>query len=285
MSAGEKQAASARSDELEKQIMRLAKVGLPALIVLLALVAGVVIDVATAILILAAGALLGVIAMLWASLRTLLGETPLSGADAYAIGAPPRAEEEQKRAVIRALKDLEFEHAVGKISDEDYQVLVTKYRAEAKRLLQLLDVDAAPRRGRVEAIVLRRLQREGLLESAPAEVEADGDAEARGEEGAAPDGGAAEKPVVQPEASASAKASAGAEKDAKRRDRPAGAAARKKKKAKPADAAPPATRACNACSASNDVDAVFCKKCGARLAAAAPAETGTQAAIDDEAGA
>ena len=42
-------------------------------------------------------------------------------------------EEEQKRAVLRALKDLEFEHSVGKIDDADYAEMLDRvcraYRA------------------------------------------------------------------------------------------------------------------------------------------------------------
>jgi hypothetical protein len=262
MSAEEKRGRDRRDDELEQQITRYAKIGLPVLVVVGALFAGILVDVSTAILVLASGALLGVIATFWASLRTLLGETPLSGADAYAIGAPPRAEEEQKRAVIRALKDLEFEHDVGKISDEDYHALVTKYRAEAKRLLRALDEDAAPRRERAEALVMRRLRQEGLLEDETAE-----DDDAKDE---AP---ASEPDVEAPPAKARAEAP-------------------RKKKGKKAkkDAPSPAGaegRACASCSTVNDVDAVFCKKCGARVAelAADEAEPEAQAKADEEAGA
>src|SRR5262245_33286758 len=126
------------ASDLEKKIIETAKIAVPCGTVVLASIMGTVMGAPAAILVLAGGALVAVIAVFWASVRTLVGETPLSGADAYALGAP-RAEEEQKRAVLRALKDLEFERSVGKISEEDYQTLVAKYRAEAKRLLRLLD--------------------------------------------------------------------------------------------------------------------------------------------------
>ncbi len=110
---------------------------------------------------LAALTLVGVITAFWSSLRTLLGETRLSGADAYAIGAP-RVEEEQKRAVLRALKDLEFERSVGKISDDDYKALVVEYRREAKRLLRMLDEASADQRARAERVVAQRFAELGL---------------------------------------------------------------------------------------------------------------------------
>lgn len=123
------------------------------------------------VLLLAGVAIASVIALFWGSLRTLLGETRLTGADAYAIGAP-RAEEEQKRAVLRALKDLEFERSVGKISEEDYRELVGRYRHEAKRLLRLIDDSATEERARAEKLVQSRLVRAGIAKPTPAETAA-----------------------------------------------------------------------------------------------------------------
>jgi hypothetical protein len=115
-----------------------------------------------ALLLLAAGALALTVWLFWSSLRALLGETPLGAADAYAL-AVPRAEEEQKRAVLRAIKDLEFERSVGKINEEDFLALTSKYRAEAKRLLQLLDEQTAESRARAQSRIEERLAQEGLL--------------------------------------------------------------------------------------------------------------------------
>lgn len=127
------------------------------------IVAGVVFGPATTVLIFASGAFVAVIALFWSSLRTLLGETSLSSADAYAMGAP-RDEEEQKRAVLRALKDLEFERSVGKISEEDYRQLVFHYRTEAKRLLRLIDERSEPLRRHAEDLISKRLRAEGLVD-------------------------------------------------------------------------------------------------------------------------
>ncbi len=120
---------------------------------------------AIAVLVVAGAALVVTIAAMWSSLRALVGDTKLSPEDAFAMGAPS-AEEEQKRAVLRAIKDIEFEHAVGKISDDDYRALDARYRAEAKRLLRVLDARAAPERTRVEELARRRLESAGLVERA-----------------------------------------------------------------------------------------------------------------------
>ncbi len=237
---GEERTTEARAPKgtssFEQSLVENAKVIVPAAIIVGAGIAARIQGAAAAILVLAGGALLGVIVVFWSSLRTLLGETPLTGADAYAIGAPP-AEEERKRAVLRALKDLEFERSVGKISEEDYELLVTKYREEGKRLLRAIDEGAGPERERAAAFVAERLRDEGLLEGDAPPAPRDED-----EEDAAP----APKPKARK---------------------------KKKKKAAPKAEAAPAPRddadddagpTCASCGTVNDEDALFCKKCGAR---------------------
>lgn len=275
--SGEREESRDQPNDLEKKLAEYARVGLPVLTVGIALAAGFVQGPASAILVLAGGALIGVIAIFWASVRTLLGETPLSGADAYALAAP-RSEEEQKRAVLRALKDLEFERSVGKISEEDYVELVARYRGEAKSLLRQLDQQAQPRRERVEALVAKRLRREGLVAQGsaaatePSEDEADV---------------TTTKPIESEEAdrkSADPAARAGKAKKRKKAREPA-ASATPEAPAAPQASAPPAaeaaTRTCAECSTKNDPDAVFCKKCGARQEAIAEAKTATAPMSDD----
>ncbi len=219
------------------------RVGVPILVVMLAVVAGAVRGTPLAVLVLAAGALTAVIGLFWQSVRTLVGETSLSGADAFALGTP-HVEEERKRAVLRALKDLEFERSVGKISEEDYRELVAHYRLEAKRLLRTLDAAAQPRRDRVVGLVEARLRAAGLA------------------------GGLEEARTVasEPAPSASEEEAAPATVDA---DAPP-----------PPSAAPfEAPRACPACATVNDPDAAFCKKCAAPLRhAAEPAAVAAPAA-------
>jgi hypothetical protein len=122
-------------------------------------VAGALYGVAAALIAFAAGALLLGIALLWGSVMSLTGETPLSLEEALTLGAPS-AEEEQKRSLLRALKDLEFERSVGKITPEDYQELSARYRAEAIRLMQDLDERLLPARQRAEKLLAERLARE-----------------------------------------------------------------------------------------------------------------------------
>jgi ribosomal protein L40E len=229
--------------ELDQQITQYLKIGLPVVTLVGATVAGVILGAAGVLLVLAAGALVSVIAIFWASIRTLVGETPLSGADAYALGAP-RAAEEQKRAVLRALKDIEFERSIGKISEDDYQALVTRYRAEAKRLLRLLDEDGKPGRQKVEALVLERLVHAVLAaDAAPAPAERNNKKKKGG------------KPAPAPKPAAASPRSEDAAPEERANEAEAGA-----------------LPVCASCGTRNDADAVFCKKCGARQHAGAEEE-------------
>jgi len=148
--------AASASDDFERRLGRLLPWALPLVFVVAAIVVGFVYDLGSGILVLAGGALLGTIAFFWASLRTLSGDAPLSLDEAVALGARA-ANEEQKRTVLQALKDLEYEFSVGKIGEDDYRELRSRYRAEAKRLLRALDQNLEPERARAEAYIAARL--------------------------------------------------------------------------------------------------------------------------------
>jgi hypothetical protein len=107
--------------------------------------------------------------LMWSSVQSLTGTSSIGFEEALGMGAPSRVEEE-KRAVLRALKDLEYERGVGKISDEDYRELSARYRAEAKRLMQSLDESLGPAREEVERAIQARLARAGVAapDAAPA---------------------------------------------------------------------------------------------------------------------
>jgi cytochrome c-type biogenesis protein CcmI len=87
------------------------------------------------------GALLAVVAV-WFVARPLLREP--KGDDALEDPAPEERRrlelaEERDRA-LAALKELEFDHRTGKVSDEDYGSLVGELRRDAAEALRALDV-------------------------------------------------------------------------------------------------------------------------------------------------
>jgi hypothetical protein len=184
---------------LTPQVLSALRKIVPAAWLLAAVVAGFVWGVQIVLLVLAAGAITLVITLMWASVQALTGGSPLGFEEALGMGAPSKVEEE-KRSVLRALKDLEYERGVGKISPEDYAELLAKYRAEAKRLIQSVDDALGPARQEVEKSLELRLARAGLSPEPKGQAELEAkptpDAQAELEAKPAPDAQAEpEKPA------------------------------------------------------------------------------------------
>jgi hypothetical protein len=155
---------SGEGDEAERFLGRAVAVGLPVVCVLAAISVGVAASVGSALLVLASGALLGTIALLWASVRTLSGDAPLP-VDLEALAAQSRDVDvlgEKKRRVLRALKDLEGERAIGKIDESDYEEIARSYREEAKELMREMDRNAAPALAEAERVAREYLLAQGL---------------------------------------------------------------------------------------------------------------------------
>jgi hypothetical protein len=86
---------------------------------------------------LALGAALAIAAVVFAA-RPFLRPRSLEPSAPRATPERIRLEEERDRA-LAALKELEFDHRTGKISDSDYRDLVGPLRAEAAQALRALD--------------------------------------------------------------------------------------------------------------------------------------------------
>jgi ribosomal protein L40E len=82
----------------------------------------------------------------------LSGDAPLSPEleelDMRAQGNDPLTS--RKKMLLRALKDLENERAIGKIEPEDYEPIAAQYRAELKAVLTKIDESLAPTRALAE---------------------------------------------------------------------------------------------------------------------------------------
>jgi ribosomal protein L40E len=150
----------------EQTLAKGVAIGLPLVTLTIAAVVGVLVGPATSILVIAAGLLLGVIAILWASLRVLSGDVPLSpelealematqGVDVLAT---------RKKMLLRALKDLENERGLGKIEKEDYEQISSTYRAELKTVLKRIEETLAPHRTRAEEAARAYLKKLGLVD-------------------------------------------------------------------------------------------------------------------------
>ena len=204
-----------------------------------------------ALLVLAGAGLLTAIGALWVSVRAIFGEVPMDVEDAYALAAPGGADD-QKRALLRALEDLEYERRVGKISEQDFGELGARYRAEAKRLLGVEGSASGEVRREVERVVRDHLESLGLAEERSSESEElSAESEQPAAETATADGSEpTESPRTEPRATA-ADAAPAPDRAEREASRSAGSGARRKR--------------CGACGAKNEPDAQFCKKCGLRL--------------------
>jgi hypothetical protein len=140
----------------------------------------------------------------WVLLRAAraLVEEPAPIEVARVTGRRRKELEREKQSLLKALKELEFDHEMGKVSDPDFREIGGQYRARAMRVLRQLDEAGADYGTLVERELKARLaagQKDSQKEAAP-------------------------KPRPQPE-----------------------------------------RNQCADCGTDNDVDAVFCKKCGKRF--------------------
>jgi hypothetical protein len=218
------------SDEL--LLARRVAYGLPIVTFVAAIAVGVLSSAGPAILVLVAGAILGTIAALWASVRTLAGDAPIDPSLLALTRVATSSVLERKARVLRALKDLEHEHSIGKIDEADYEALSAQYRADAKKVLREIDAELGPNMARAEEIVQKHLEKRGFT------VDAEGRREVR-----------PKPPVVD-----APDATVDDEEDAADAEDAVGEDATKR-------------RACPKCEASNEVDAAFCKSCGAKMRA------------------
>jgi ribosomal protein L40E len=166
------------------------------------------------------------------------------------VGGRTRAALERDKALtLRAIKELEFDRAMGKVSEADGQEMIGRLRNRAVRLMRQLDEGGAGYRGLIERELQARLgasqgggaSAEGRLGTAAAEQQP-----VNGTEADVPHSGIAGQAGLPQRA---------------RRERDAEEAAM----ASLATAGEAAVGACAVCGARNDPDARFCKKCGTKL--------------------
>lgn len=173
-----------------------------------------------------AGAAIGV-----AMLRLLTPLTTRQRAEAPRVlgGRTRAALERDKALLLRSLKELEFDRAMGKVSEKDFADMSARLRARAARILRQLDAGSGYR-AEIEREIQRRLTERGS--AAPASAGATPVSTASTSRPAAESPAPEVEPVGAPPASVST------------------------------------SRECAACATANDPDARFCKACGMRMEAA-----------------
>lgn len=126
----------------------------------------------SAFIVLSGGGLLFAISFLWAALRSLFGGKSDDTLVAESVAMRKRHELlDEKEAALKSLKDLEFEHEVGKLSDEDFRRLQAEFRTRAKHVLRELDDDLREHRAKAEQLLTREIGRPFELPVQPVSAE------------------------------------------------------------------------------------------------------------------
>jgi hypothetical protein len=113
-----------------------------------------------------------------AALRTVLPLVTPREARLTSIGQRTRALlEREKTLALRAIKELEFDRAMGKVSEDDFREMSGRLRSRAARLMRQLDAGAGYRE-RIEKDLAKRLGEKpggkpGSKEAAAAETASD----------------------------------------------------------------------------------------------------------------
>ena len=91
--------------------------------------------------------------------RTLwpLAATDFTEQTQVIAGRTRAAIEREKTLVLRSIKELEFDRAMGKVSDADFDLMSRRLRAQALTLMKQLDVDLPGHRDVIERELARRL--------------------------------------------------------------------------------------------------------------------------------
>lgn len=98
----------------------------------------------------------GVVAF-WQSVRAALGLIDLGDVRSDGALDEDAALFARKRAVLEGLRELDFDHEAGKLSDEDHARERERLRAEARDALRSIDQALGPHRAAAESLVASRL--------------------------------------------------------------------------------------------------------------------------------
>jgi len=154
--------------------------------------------------------------------------------------------EREKMMALRSIKELEFDRAMGRLSDDDWREMSGRLRARAARLIRQLDAGSGYR-AQIERDLTKR------LDVADARLQP---SRSYSGEGATTD--ARLKPSRSEDADATADARLKPSRSESNEDARSATAEARSAKAL-------AERVCSSCETSNDADARFCKGCGTKL--------------------
>lgn len=190
----------------------------------------------TALIVLAGAALLLVILFAFRSVQAAFEPAE----DLVSLAAKTTTAEAWKKTALKAIKDLEYERALGNVADEDYKKLLDAYREEAKLALRAVDDERQLRREAASAWIAEHLTTEPTTAV---------DEDERGED---PTPTPAEAPVSKRNDRSSTPSSS---------DKVASKAPKKGTEASIFDD----QHRCPKCDTTNEPDAKFCKECATAM--------------------
>jgi ribosomal protein L40E len=88
------------------------------------------------------GATLAMGWVVWLAFRAaqaLVKDAPVREAGEVVTGGRRKELEREKQSLLKALKELDFDHQMGKVSDKDFNDISATYRARAIRVMRQLD--------------------------------------------------------------------------------------------------------------------------------------------------
>lgn len=135
-----------------------------------------------------------VLLALWHSLRGLLAHVGDSVARVPAASAARAALVREKEELLGAIRELRFEHELGKVSQADFERLEQRYRARARDVLRELDQQVEPYRARARSLLDQAIAAAARTDAAPASGEKSPAGSSAGAAAAVPAGGSAPAP-------------------------------------------------------------------------------------------
>lgn len=258
---------SSTTSDSRSALMRwgaLALVGAVAFVAFLSVSAGARLDVATGGLVVGGASLVFSLATLFKMVQVLSRPRPALGLSSRGLGGASRSElREEKRRLLRAIKELKFDFEMGKLSEADFTDVKQTYELRAIEVMRQLD---GVRRVHPEVYAL--LEERGLTDVVPEGVvkaddepkapagEADGSAPESADAAKADDGPAPKSSPAADDGDGPAREEPAPEEDEGEDDAAGGHAS-----------AEAPTKVCGSCSGANDPDAKFCKHCGEEMSA------------------
>jgi hypothetical protein len=122
------------------------------------------------------GATLAMGWVVWLAFRAaqaLVKDAPVAEAGAVVTGKRRKELEREKQSLLKALKELDFDHQMGKVSDKDFADIGALYRARAIRVMRQLDDAGRDYETMIAQEVGKRLQQPSAVSHQPSDPEPD----------------------------------------------------------------------------------------------------------------